>query len=100
MGDAGDKVEVLNVNAPHHVTRVDRAKYEAVRTLTLSALPPGPPGITAAALKDAIRPGLPQDLFPEGKTLGWWQKCVQLDLEARGLVARLPTRPLTFHRTA
>lgn len=95
-----DKVEVQNVNVPGHVTRVDAAKYQAIRNLTLGVLPVGTPGMTAAEIKDAMRPQLPEDLFPGGKTLGWWQKCVQLDLEAKGLVAREATKPLTFHKVA
>ncbi|MBV2358742.1 hypothetical protein KUH32_03070 [Thalassococcus sp. CAU 1522] len=93
-----DKVEVENVNHPGLTERVDAAKYQAIRTLMLAALPVGEPGLSAAQIKDAIRPGLPQDLFPGGKALGWWQKCVQLDLEAKGLVTRAKTKPLTFFR--
>ncbi len=95
-----DKIEVENVNLPGSVTRVDAAKYTAIRDLTLRVLPVGAPGMTAAEIKDALRPDLPQDLFPGGKTLGWWQKCVQLDLEAKGLVTRAATKPLTFYRPA
>ena len=91
------KIEVRNVNNDH-VTRVDAAKYAAIRDLMLAVLPSEPPGLTAAEIKDAIRPDLPQDLFPGGRTLGWWQKTVQLDLEARGRMARAATRPLRFHR--
>ncbi len=93
-----DKVEVENVNVPGHVTRVDAAKYHAIRDLMLKVVPASTPGMTAAEIKDAMRPDLPQDLFPGGKTLGWWQKCVQLDLEAKGLMTRDATKPLTFRR--
>lgn len=91
-----DKIEVENVNHPGKVEHVDAAKYQAVRALMLAALPKGQPGLTAAELKDAMRPDLPQDLFPGGQALGWWAKCVQLDLEAKGLVQRAATKPLTF----
>ncbi len=93
-----DKIEVENVNHPGKVERVDAAKYKAIRDLMLAALPKGQPGLTAADLKDAMRPDLPQDLFPGGATLGWWAKCVQLDLEAKGLVQRAASKPLTFFR--
>jgi hypothetical protein len=43
-----------------------------------------------------VKPRLPDDLFPGGKTSGWWLKCVQLDLEAKGIVARHKTKPLRF----
>ncbi|SLN23860.1 DUF6958 family protein [Roseisalinus antarcticus] len=96
---SADRVEVENVNHPGQSSRVDAAKYGAIRTLMLSALPAAEPGMTTDHIKDAIRPDLPQDLFPQGKTLGWWVKCVQLDLEAKGAMVRLPTKPLSFLRT-
>ena len=61
-----DKIDVENVNVPGYVTRVDAAKYGAIRDLMLSVLPQGAPGMTARQIKDAMRPALPQDLFPGG----------------------------------
>lgn len=94
-----DRVEVLNVNAPDHVTRLERVRFESVRDALLDALPIGPPGLSAAEIKIAISPQL-ETLFPGGAKLGWWLKSVQLDQEARGAVARVEGRPLRFHRTA
>ena len=94
-----DTVEVRNVNHPDSVKRVNRAKYDAMRTALLDALPKGAPGVSVADALAALRPHLPDDLFPDGATSGWWQKTVQLDLEARGEVAREPGRPLRIHRT-
>jgi hypothetical protein len=92
-----DKIEVENVNHPGKTERVDRAKYEAMRAAMWAALPTDGPGLTAAALKLALLPALPEDLFPGGSTAGWWVKCVQLDLEAKGLVVR-HGKPLRFRR--
>ena len=92
-----DKVEVRNVNAPDHVTRVDRAKYETMRDAMLHVMSLEP--MTAAQIKAAVLPRLPDALFPEGKTAGWWLKCVQIDLEARGTLQRHQTKPLTFSTT-
>ncbi len=94
-----DKVEVFNVNTPGRSERVDAAKYNAMRAAVLSVAPHAPPGITAAELKETAMPHLPQALFPGGKTTGWWLKCVQLDLEARGLMVRTKGSPLRFHLT-
>ena len=41
---------------------------------------------------------LPQDLFPEGAKAGWWMKAAQLDLEAKGVIAREKTKPLRWHK--
>lgn len=95
---ADEKVTVENVNTPGKTTRVDAAKYRAMREAMLGVLPEGAPGLTAAEIKAQVRPRLPEDLFPGGATAGWWLKCVQLDLEAKGVMVRHKTKPLTFSR--
>ncbi len=95
---ADDKIEVENINTPGKTSRVDRAKYEAMKTALLAVLPQGSPGLTVADAKDALKPNLPQNLFPGGATSGWWLKCVQLDLEAKQIIAREATKPLRIHR--
>lgn len=91
------RIEVENVLQPGKTYRVDKAKYEAMRTAMWAALPTAAPGLDAKALKAAILPALPEDLFPGGATAGWWIKCVQLDLEAKGTVVR-EGKPLRFRR--
>ena len=93
-----DKTTVENINTPGRTERVNTAKYTAMRTAMLAVLPEATPGLTAAEIKDLVKPRLPDDLFPGGKTAGWWVKCVQLDLEAKGIVTRHKTRPLRFTR--
>lgn len=98
MSKTEDRVEMLNVNSPDHVVRVERAKYEAMRDAMLAVVPTEAPGLTAAEIKARLLPLLPEALFPGGAKAGWWQKGVQLDLEARGQMARSDTRPLRFYR--
>ncbi len=92
-----DKVEVENVNTPGQVTRVDAAKYNAMKDAMLRVM--SSTGMTAKDIKEAAKAHLPDDLFPGGATAGWWQKSVQLDLEAKGVVTRHNTKPLTFSLT-
>lgn len=92
-----DKIEVENINTPGRVSRVDKAKYEAMKAAMLATLPGTAPGMTAKESKEAAKPHLPEALFPGGATAGWWQKTVQLDLEAKGVVIRENTKPLRFH---
>ena len=92
-----DKIEVENVNTPGKTSRVNRAKYEAMKSAMLATLPKASPGMTAKEAKEAAKPLLPEDLFPGGATSGWWQKAVQLDLEAKGVLIREPTKPLRFY---
>ncbi len=92
-----EMIEVENVGQPGKTYRVDKARYEAMRAAMWDALPSEAPGLDARALKTALLPALPEDLFPGGATAGWWLKCVQLDLEAKGLVVR-EGKPLRFRR--
>ncbi len=91
-----DKIDVENPNTPAKTTRVDAAKYTAMKTAMLAVVPSGPAGHTAARIKADVLPLLPDALFPAGATAGWWLKCVQLDLEAKGVMTRHTTKPLTF----
>lgn len=94
-----DKIEIENINTPGRVERVDRAKYIAMRDALLPVLPNEAPGLTVPAAKQALLPHLPDDLFPQGKTAGWWLKAVQLDLEAKGIISRAPSKPVRLYRT-
>lgn len=98
MTNPDDKIEVENVNVPGQVTRVNAAKYVAMKEALLKVLPRAAPGLTQAEMMAAVLPHLPGDLYPEGKTAGWWVKTVQLDLEAKGSVAREETKPLRWHQ--
>lgn len=96
--DDRDKIEVENVNTPGRSSRVDREKYNAMRSALLKVMPDGQPGITAKEAKTALFEHLSEELFPGGAKAGWWLKCVQLDLEAKGILARADTKPLTLYR--
>ncbi|MDZ3830575.1 MAG: hypothetical protein U0S50_02010 [Sphingopyxis sp.] len=98
MSRTDDRVAMRNINSPDHIVRVERAKYEAMRDAMLAVVPADKPGLTAAEIKAGLLPLLPDDLFPGGAKAGWWQKGVQLDLEARGVLGRADTKPLRFHR--
>ncbi|RZI98219.1 MAG: hypothetical protein EON90_14295 [Brevundimonas sp.] len=91
-------IEVENAVSPGHRQKVDAAKYEAVRDAYLTVLPSAEPGSTPAEILSALMPGLPQDLFPGGAKAGWWAKCVQLDLEAKGVIVRGPKSPVRLRK--
>jgi hypothetical protein len=93
-----DRVTVENVNHPGLTSRVDPGMYHAMREALLKVLPAGPPGLTQAQALHALVAHLPDDLFPGGAKAGWWYKTVQLDLEAKGVIARESSKPLRWHR--
>jgi len=93
------RVTVENVNVPGYTTTVDRAKYDAVKKALLKALPRKAPGLTQAEMMKAVKPHLPQALFPGGARSEWWTKMIQLDLEAKGIVTRdSSAKPLRWTR--
>jgi hypothetical protein len=93
-----DRIEIENVNTPGRTQRVDRAKYDAMRSALLAVLPDAPPGMTVPEARAALLPLLPEPLFPAGATAGWWLKAVQLDLEAKQVIRRAPSRPVQLFR--
>jgi len=54
-------------------------------------------GTARIVVENVNVPG-PADLFPGGAKAGWWMKTVQLDLEAKRIIAREKTKPLRWHR--
>jgi hypothetical protein len=98
MSGKDDKIEIENFTSPGRTYRVDRAKYEAMRGALLAVLPDAAPGLTVAEAKAKLLPLLPDDLFPGGDKAGWWLKAAQLDLEAKGVVARGAGSPVRLRR--
>lgn len=98
MSGGDDKITVENVNTPGKTSRVNAAKYTAMKEAMLRVLPREAPGLTQAEVREAVVPYLPEDLFPGGSTSGWWAKTVQLDLEAKAVVIREATKPLRWHQ--
>lgn len=92
------KIEVENVNTLGLISNVDADKYNATRQAILKILPNSEQGLTFGEMKEAAKPHLPENLFPGGKTSGWWCKCVQLDLEAKLIIIRINSKPLRFYR--
>ncbi|MFM7597281.1 MAG: DUF6958 family protein [Actinomycetota bacterium] len=93
------KVVVENPNVPGHTSTVDAEKYEAMKKALLKVTPKKAPGLTAAEMIAQVTPLLPDALWPGGQKVGWWQKTVQLDLEAKGVLRRAAaSKPLRWYR--
>lgn len=96
--DGSPRVELENVNHPGQVNSADAAMYHAMKLAILKVLPAKSPGLTVAQMQEAVRGHLPEDLYPGGAKAGWWAKAAQLDLEAKGIIAREPVSPLRLHK--
>ena len=99
MSNANEQIEIESITSPLHVQRVNKAKFVAMRDALLAALPSEAPGMSVAEAKVALLPNLSQELFPGGEKAGWWLKAVQLDLEAKGVIARGSKGPVRLFKT-
>jgi hypothetical protein len=92
------KMTIENVLQPGSTYTVDAEKYQAMKRAYLAVLPKAPPGLTAAEIGVRLLAHLSEAQFPGGAKAGWWAKAVQLDLEAKGIIARTHGRPLRLYR--
>jgi hypothetical protein len=69
-----------------------------MREAYLKILPYEAPGLTGEEIIAAVKPHLPEDLFPGGEKAGWWAAGVQLDLEAKGIIKRSEKPPVRLYR--
>jgi hypothetical protein len=93
---SGPKVAVRTPNKPGSSQQVDGAKYAAMRKVLHQVMPKKAPGYTQTEMMAAVGKVAPKDVFP-GHTYHWWAKCVELDLETKGELARETTTPLRWH---
>jgi hypothetical protein len=93
-----EKIEVENVNHPGRAKSVNAHMYHAMKRAFLKILPKTSPGLTVAEIQERVIAQLPEELFPRGAKAGWWVKTVQLDLEAKRVIAREKTKPLRLHQ--
>ena len=96
--DYAPKIVVQNVNVPGYTHRVDSTMYNAMRQAMLKMLPRKAPGMTQTEMWQTLPRFAPIGLFPDSGKIGWWMKTVQLDLEAKKIIFREPTKPLRWHR--
>ena len=94
----GERIAIENVIRPGHLRSVDADMYQAMKQAFLKVLPKRSPGLTVAEIQGRVTDHLPETLYPGGAKAGWWQKAVQLDLEAKGVIAREKTSPIRFHK--
>ena len=81
--------------------RIDAQRYDAMRRALLMAIPRTRLGVRFMDLFDTILRHLPRAGLPGTGTLSWTLTTVKLDLEARGLIERIPNSvPQRLRRTS
>jgi hypothetical protein len=92
-------IQAENVNHPDHRQNLKVEKYNLIREAMLASLPAQESGatMTFSELEGAVRTYLekqdvPAELFPMPGSVRWYTKTVQLDLEAKGEIERVPNK--------
>ena len=100
-------IKAQNVNHPQHQENLKEEKYTLIREAMLAQLPGSrSDGMLFNQLEEKVaahlaETGVPQALFPKPGSVRWYCKAVQLDLEAKGLIERLPNQsPIRLRKTA
>lgn len=81
--------QALHPDPSKNGTRVTKATYEAYRDALLKVIPEDEAGILFGDLSKAAEPHVPKAII-ESTSPGWWTTTVKLDLEARGIIERVP----------
>lgn len=94
-------VQIKNVNVPNTKTRIDADKYEVIRRAILAVVPRSAKGITFKELPVAVEAWLAEHYKDWAGSVSWYTTTVKLDLEARGMIARIVgERPQRVQRLA
>ncbi len=81
-------------------TSIDLKKYDAMKKALLKVIPRRAPGTPFKDLPKLVTAALSSGAFGPGDSVSWYVTTVKLDLEARGLIRRLPGAPQTLVRQA
>lgn len=96
-------IKVKNVNHPGYTENRNAEKYNIIREAMLAILPTDE-GMLFSDLETQVSTYLeerqvPKALFPKPGSVRWYCKTVQLDLEARNEIERLPNQsPLRLRK--
>jgi hypothetical protein len=83
-------IRTRNVNKGAAGMRVSAETYEAVKKAILAAVPRNRQGILFKDLPREVAKRADKSLFPKKGSASWYTTVVKLDLEARGLIERIP----------
>ena len=79
-----------NVNKGSHGFAVTPKKYQSIQQAILASVPRNKTGVSFKELVSSVTSQVPKELFPKEGSIAWYTKVVQLDLEAKGEIERIP----------
>jgi len=89
MEDA-ERIQLVHPEPGKQMPRISRRKYELVKHAILQLIPEGNPGYPFSQLADGVASQLTPEQVAEIGSIGWYTTGVKLDLEAQGIIERIP----------
>ena len=87
-------VRLRNPDRTKKMPRMPKDRYAIARRAALALLPRNAPGITLAEFLDGMTKRLPKAKgWDRALSASWYAMAIKLDLEARGEIKRINTRP-------
>lgn len=94
-----DRIQLRHPDPAKVAPAICRIKYEAVRAALLAAIPRDGQGVPFKDLAARVTDLLPRETLDRIGSVGWYTTAVKLDLEAQGLIERVPgARPQRVRR--
>ncbi len=101
-------IQAQNVNHPDYRENLNETKYNLIREAMLTVLPQQESGDSMLFndLEKKVKvyldeKSVPTELFPKPGSVRWYTKVVQLDLEAKGEIERMPNvSPIRLRKCA
>ena len=90
MNSTEDKVLCETPTPGKQPTRIDRWKYDLVRSAILQVVPADDKGVEFDRLAELVEHQIPAEDLKRFGTVSWYTTTVKLDLEARGEIERVP----------
>ena len=90
MSAEEDRIQLSHPDPDKEAPRISAEKYQAVRVAILTAVSENADGILFKDHADRVSQLLTPQALDNLGSVGWYTTLVKLDLEARGLIKRVP----------
>ncbi len=85
-----EKVQTLHPDEGKSAPRIEKDKYDLFRMAILRAVPKDDDGVLFKDLPRLVEENLPPEVRDTIGSITWYTTTIKLDLEARGLIERIP----------
>ena len=90
MSGSADKIQLIHPDPEKSAPRIELKKYTMVKNALIEGIPEDEPGVPFMDLFQIVEDRLSEDELQYLGSLNWYTTTLKLDLEARGIIERIP----------